>query len=140
METSLFTSEPCDIFFDQEIGCIILDWKGYATSAQFREIHEKMLEAIGHTNARLLLGNALHLVQIGAQDREWIVNAFRPRLVSAGIVADAVVRSTNYFGQVAIDSILKGNKERTLVRYFDTRAQAKEWLRTLATPDKARPV
>jgi hypothetical protein len=124
MEETLISTEQCEVLLHREVGYLIADWKAYATSEQFRKIHEQLLEEVKRHRIRLILGNALNLVQIAAAEQQWILQDFYPRLIHAGVRADAVVRSKHYFSQVAIDSIHQHGDKVVAVQYFDNRDDA----------------
>lgn len=123
------STDECALSFDAASGALVVDWKGYATSAQFRSVSEKILVAVAVKDVRLLLNDTSEMVLIGATDQEWVVNDFMPRLAAAGIRACALVSSKHYFNRVAVATIMREVDARLMqVEFFENRAAAAEWL------------
>lgn len=48
--------ETYNIYFDKELDSVVMKWEGYATSAQFREGTELMLNILMHNNHQRFWG------------------------------------------------------------------------------------
>ena len=126
-------SFDCGIEYDAGVACVSMIWKGYATSAQFREANERVLAAIKERRAAKLLGDAKEFVLIGADDQAWLASNWIPRALQAGVRKIALVMPRFYFNRVAVDTVaqrLAGDFARELVsiEYFDARGAARTWL------------
>jgi hypothetical protein len=129
METS---NKVYDIYPDTTSESIIMDWEGYATSPQFREGTETMLNLMIEQRMHKVLANIQNMVMIGAEDQKWMETNFLPRAIRFGFKACAIVRPTNYFNKVAVETIsFKVDKEKLQIGFFDTYEEAKEWLESL---------
>ncbi len=129
------STDECALSLDAASGALVVAWKGYATSEQFRAVSEKILVAVAVKDIRRLLNDTAEMVLIGAADQEWVVGDFMPRLAAAGIQACALVASKHYFNRVAVESIMqKVDAGLMQVAFFDDRAAAAAWLRDVALP------
>jgi hypothetical protein len=118
------------IDYDADIPCVVMIWKGYATSAAFREGNAQVLAQIAQRRASKLLGDVTDFVLIGAEDQAWLNEVWIPRAVHAGLRKVALVQPSFYFNRVAIDSVAqKLDRDRVELGFFDNRDAAKEWLR-----------
>ena len=118
------------IDYDADIPCVVMIWKGYATSAAFREGNAQVLAQITERRASKLLGDVTDFVLIGAEDQAWLNEVWIPRAVHAGLRKVALVQPSFYFNRVAIDSVAqKLDRDRVELGFFDNRDAAKEWLR-----------
>ncbi|HJS79214.1 MAG TPA: STAS/SEC14 domain-containing protein [Vitreimonas sp.] len=118
------------IDYDADIPCVVMIWKGYATSAAFREGNAQVLAQITQRRASKLLGDVTDFVLIGAEDQAWLNEVWIPRAVHAGLRKVALVQPNFYFNRVAIDSVAqKLDRDRVELGFFDNRDAAKEWLR-----------
>ncbi|HTE24048.1 hypothetical protein [Flavitalea sp.] len=123
-------TEVYNIYFDTDSNCVIMEWNGYATSAQFKEGTELMLNTLIKNNANKVLANIRDMVLIGREDQEWLDHHFLPRATEFGFKALAIIRPDHYFNKVAVESIsYKVDKNKLAVNIFDDIDEAKGWLR-----------
>jgi hypothetical protein len=129
METE---SKVYNIYPDEVSNIIIMDWEGYATSEQFREGTETMLNLLIEQRSHKALANIRDMVLIGAEDQKWMETNFLPRAIRFGFKACAIVKPLNYFNKVAVETIsFKVEKEKLQINFFDTTEEAKAWLENL---------
>ena len=120
------------IYFDQPINAVVMEWKGYATSDQFKEGTEYMLRTLYSNNASKVLADIKDMVIIGMEDQQWLDTNFLPRAMQAGFQAIAIVKPDYYFNKVAVESIsYKISKDKLIINFFDNVSEAKEWLRSI---------
>ncbi len=123
-------TKPYNIYWDAENQWVVMDWTGYATSAQFIEGVELMYNLIKKHNAFKVLANIKDMTLISLQDQNYTVYSFLPRAIEAGFRAIAVVRPVSYFNAVAIESMgYRVNQTTVQMRVFHQKADALEWLR-----------
>ena len=121
-----------EIYPDVTSGSIIMDWEGYATSQQFHEGTETMLNLLIEQRMHKVLANARDMVMISAEDQKWMETNFLPRAIRFGFKACAIVKPTNYFNKIAVEAIsFKVDKEKLQINFFETNEEAKEWLASL---------
>ena len=117
------------IYYDPAANWVVMDWDGYATSRQFREGTEMMLQLLKEHHASKVLADVKDMVLIGMEDQQWLNNHFLPGAIQAGFQAIAVIRPSHYFNQVAIEGIsYKIDKEKLQIQIFEQVEEAKAWL------------
>ena len=118
-----------DIAFDTEIDCVVMEWNGYATSRQFKEGTELMLNTLLHHKASKVLANIKDMTLIGKEDQDWLDSDFLPRATRFGFKAIAIIKPHHYFNKVAVESIsYKVDKEKLLINFFENVEDARDWL------------
>jgi len=129
MET---TTKNYNIYFDEKINSVVMEWDGYATSAQFKEGTELMLNTLIQNSSVKVLADIKDMVLIGMEDQQWLDRDFLPRAIKFGFKAIAIIRPDNYFNKVAVESIsYKVDKDKLAINFFDNVSQAKEWLQKM---------
>lgn len=121
------------VYFDAEVNCVVMEWDGYSTSAEFRQGTELMLNTlIGH-RANFVLADIKNMTLISGEDQQWLETQFLPRAISFGFSGLAIIRPDNYFNKVAVESIYyKVDKEKLAISFFDNVNEAKLWLKSLS--------
>lgn len=128
METQ---TEIYKIYFDSTIDAVVMEWDGYATSAQFKEGTELMLNTLIQNNSFKVLADIKDMVLIGMEDQQWLNVHFLPRAIEFGFKAIAIIKPNSYFNKVAVESIsYKVDKDKLAINFFDNVTEAKEWLKT----------
>jgi hypothetical protein len=116
--------------YDTDIPCVVMIWKGYATSAAFKEGNARVLAEISAHRARKLLGDITDFVLIGGEDQAWLNEVWIPRAMHAGLRKIALVQPTFYFNRVAVENVAKKvDRDRAEVGFFNTQEEARAWLR-----------
>ena len=119
----------CSVTYNPAIPCVVMEWRGYATSVLFREANERVLAAIAERRASRLLGDVTDFVLIGAEDQAWLNENWLPRAIAAGLRRCAIVQPQYYFNRVAVEAVAKKiNPERLEVGFFADQETAIEWL------------
>jgi ribonuclease HII len=118
-----------NIYFDKEIDSVVMDWDGYATSEQFKEGTELMLDTLIKNKANKVLADIKDMVLIGREDQIWLDENFLPRAIKAGFKAIALIKPDSYFNKVAVESIsYKVDKDKLAINFFDNIREARQWL------------
>lgn len=126
METS---TNAYNIFFDQKLNSVVMEWDGYATSRQFKEGTELMLNTLLQNQSYKVLADIKDMVLIGLEDQKWLESDFLPRAINFGFRALAIVRPDYYFNKVAVETIsYKVDQEKLTICFFDNAEEAREWL------------
>jgi hypothetical protein len=119
----------CTVDYDAEVPCVIMTWRGYATTGEFRAANERVLAALAERKASRLLGDIKEFVLIGSDDQAWLSNDWIPRAVQAGLRKVALTSPTFYFNRVAVESVgQRLDPDALVLRHFDDRAAARAWL------------
>lgn len=119
-----------DVYFDPAINSVIMEWHGYATSRQFKEGTELMLNTLIKNNCSKVLADIKDMTLIGMEDQQWINEQVLPRATKFGFKAIAIVKPYHYFNKIAVETIsYKVDKEKLTINFFDNTEEAREWLR-----------
>jgi hypothetical protein len=118
----------CAVSFDDAVPCVRLQWRGYATSAQLRFIHECLIGLIKQHHVSKILGDDTALVSVTSEDQDWIIWEWIPRAIAAGLRVIASKRPHGYYGRVSVDRILAVISPKLRVRSFDDLTDARQWL------------
>ena len=122
-------TEIYNIYFDKEINCVVMEWDGYATSKQFKQGTELMLNTLIQNNCSKVLADIKDMKIIAMEDQQWLNEEFLPRATLFGFKAIAIVKPDYYFNQVAVETIsYKADKDKLTINFFDNIEDAKAWL------------
>jgi len=126
METS---AEIYNIYFDPEINTVVMEWNGYATSKQFKQGTELMLNTLIKNNCSKVLADIKDMKIIAMEDQQWLNEEFLPRATKFGFKAIAIIKPDHYFNKVAVETIsYKADKDKLTINFFDNTKEAREWL------------
>lgn len=127
MET---TTKAYSIYYDADIHSVVMEWKGYSNSSEFKEGTELMLNTLIKHDTFKVLADIKDMTLIGMEDQEWINKVFLPRATEFGFKVLAIVKPQHYFNQVAVESIsYKVDQNKLSIQFFDDLENAKEWLK-----------
>ena len=113
------TIKTYDVYFDTNINSVVMEWHGYATSRQFKEGTELMLNTLIKNNSSKVLADIRDMTLIGMEDQQWLNTHFLPRAIKFGFKAIAIIRPDNYFNNVAVESVsYKVDKDKLAINFF----------------------
>ena len=122
-------TEIYNIYFDKELNCVVMEWDGYATSKQFKQGTELMLNTLIQNNCSKVLADIKDIKIIAMEDQQWLNQEFLPRATTFGFKAIAIVKPNYYFNKVAVETIsYKVDKDKLTINFFDNVNEAREWL------------
>lgn len=122
-------TEVYNIFYVPEKHFVQMNWTGYATSEQFRQGTEVMLNLLVQNKATKVLADIKDMLVIGADDQKWLETQFLPRAIKFGFKSIAMVKPHSYFNKVAVETIsYKIDKQKLSINFFDTAEEATTWL------------
>ena len=123
------TIKTYNIYFDENINSVVMEWHGYATSRQFKDGTELMLNTLIKHGASKVLADIRDMTLIGMEDQQWINEVFLPRATKFGFKAIAIIKPRNYFNKIAVETIsYKVDKENLTINFFDNIEDARTWL------------
>jgi hypothetical protein len=128
----------CTVSCDPEVPCLVVQWKGYATTAQTRFVHECVIQLIKKHHVSKILGDDRALVSIATADQHWIVSDWMPRAIAAGLKSAASIKPRGYFGKASVDRILSFVPAGLAIRSFERIEEGKAWLRGALQPGTYR--
>lgn len=118
----------CLVTFDETVPCVSVTWKQHATRTQFQFIHENILQILKNQSVNKILGDDTALPTIHTEDRNWVIENWIPRAMSAGLKFIGTKRPESHFGRVAVSTV-KANLPKSLtLRTFDDLDEARVWL------------
>lgn len=120
-----------EISFDEKIPCVIMEWKEYATSEEFREGLDKGLELLKKQNTGNWLADLRKMDVIDPDDEKWSNEDWFPRALQEGVKKMALIPSEDVFNAMSVENIMNEVSGTGLViHYFDKVEEAKNWLAT----------
>jgi hypothetical protein len=123
-------SEAYTVYFDKENQLVVMEWNGYATSRQFRDGTELMLNTLIQHKATKVLADIREMKIIGMEDQQWLENDFLPRATRFGFRTLAIIQPKAYFNKVAVEAVsYKVDKDKLAIKFFEEPATALEWLK-----------
>jgi hypothetical protein len=121
-----------NIFYDEEINTVVMEWNGYSTSRQFKEGTELMLNTLIKSNTYKVLADIKEMTLIGMEDQKWLEEDFLPRAIKFGFKAIALIKPDYYFNKVAVESIsYKVDQSLLKISFFDNKTEAIDWLKQI---------
>lgn len=125
METN---TEIYNVYFDEEINSVVMKWDGYATSKQFKQGIELMLNTLIKYNCSKVLADIKDMKIIVMEDQQWLNEEFLPRATKFGFKAIAIIKPDFYFNKVAVETISYNvDKDKLTINFFDNTKEAREW-------------
>jgi len=122
-------TEIYNIYFDKDINAVVMEWDGYATSKQFKQGTELMLNTLIKNNCSKVLADIKDMKIIAMEDQQWLNEEFLPRATKFGFKAIAIIKPNYYFNKVAVETIsYKADKDKLTINFFDNIDVAKAWL------------
>jgi len=122
-------TETYNIYFDEAMNAVVMEWDGYATSKQFKEGTELMLNTLIKHHCSKVLADIKDMKIIAMEDQQWLNEDFLPRATKFGFEAIAIIKPDFYFNKVAVETIsYKADKDKLTINFFDNTEEAKEWL------------
>jgi hypothetical protein len=130
MSGVVYLDEPwLSVRWDAEHHCVHSEWKGFATSTEFRIGTMKMLEAIRDKHASALLTDTRKLEAVGDEDQLWVRDTWIPLATRAGLKRLAVVVAHSGLGRFAVDEMIKHDGVTAYIRRtFESLPEAMWWL------------
>lgn len=126
--SNLENNPVCRVTLDAGVPCIFVVWQRYATSAQLRFVHERLLELLRRENMTKILGDDSSLAVIHVDDQVWLREDWLPRAAAAGLKVAASKCPYAFFGKQSVAKVQSGAPAGITLRSFETLAEAKAWL------------
>ena len=125
----LFEKPFLVIEWDADNKLLIQNWKGFASSSQFREGIEKSVEIFRQKQVLRLLSNTKESSVVKKEDTEWAATYALGNMVKNGLKAVAFIVPTSVFAGVSVSNFEEKSHEMPVVlKYFDDVDKAIEWL------------
>ena len=128
----LFENDYVKISIDESVPCLEWIGKKFISSEAFRESEEKSLqfyrEYVGKYSNLQWFIDAREVGAVLKEDTDWAAHYILPAFASLGLRKEAFVVPKSAFGKLAIDDVMTENKEKVVIRVFDSVTSAKAWL------------
>ena len=118
----------CSFSIDTSIPCLLIQWHGYATSTQLRQLAENQIELMRQHKLTKVLSDNTHARMVSMEDQRWIAEDWLPRVLAIGYEACAIITSKDYFAQMSFENIVTNIGDQLTIQYFDDIESAREWL------------
>lgn len=119
----------CAVSYEGAIPCLVVQWRGRASSSHIRYVHEYLLRLIEKHRVSKILGDDAALTTIPAADQKWIVGDWMPRAIAAGLKAAASRMPNRHNARTSIKRIMSAVPDGLSIRTFESLGEAKKWLR-----------
>lgn len=109
---------------------ILLTWKGFIPSVNYREALDKSLEVAKKYKIKNWISDITKMKVLGAKDQDWAATSWLPKAVSADCYKkQAVIMSEDIFGQASAKKILTTIENQQIeIQNFIRIDDAKKWL------------
>jgi hypothetical protein len=111
---------------------VLVEWKEWANSPEYREVHETVLIALLENRASKNLIDATNARVVSEDDQRWLIEDWMPRAVAGGRRWTAVVMPNRALARTISENIDKHPRPNvTKVEYFQTVEEAAACLSTV---------
>ena len=126
----LYLDEPwVSIRWDGLHHYVHTEWKGFATSREFRSALMRALDPIREKRSVGYLSDTRKVRVIVHSDQTWANEVWIPLLVKAGVKRFALVKATSGLGKLNVEDVIHLVDNRgVLMRGFDSLSEARQWL------------
>src|ERR1700687_741485 len=110
--------------------CVYADWKGFASTIEFRASTLRLMQAIKETNATSTINDTRNLDLVSHEDQLWLRDTWVPLAESSSLQRIAVVVALCGLGKFGVETIIRsvGGKTRLDVRLFNSMEDATAWV------------
>lgn len=130
----IFSDEYFEVGRDSELQALVLTYKRQGSSAEFRNLHYKLLESFEKTKRSKLLVDTREMGIVSPDDQRWVGQQMVPQFATHAqnqFLYIAVLHpAKKVFTQLAVNNIeqLSMETESCLNRHFDNPKDARQWL------------
>jgi hypothetical protein len=109
---------------------LVLRWRGYAPSADYRRGLDFALDFALGQGVKRWLADLRHMGPILQADERWTNQTWFPQLASGELERMAILRSNDYFNQQSVDRIMQRSMDVVdfEVGWFGDEQEAMRWL------------
>lgn len=134
----LFTSEECDIFYNEELHVVMSQWKGiFVEGEKLRKIFNELIHALERKNTTVIVADARQMKIIAFNDQQWAIEDWYPRAVKAGFRFQGLILSKDSFNEITVKKITQNYDDAIVTtQYFTSPNEALEWARYLRNLEK----
>ncbi len=112
---------------NDQLKCLIQNWKGFASSANFREAINVSLKLFEQGGYEKIISNTKEFSLVKKEDTDWVAQVVTPQMVKQGLRYMAFIVPTNVFAQITVDNFKEEANKVVSIRYFDKSEAAIAW-------------
>lgn len=129
MSSLLFENKNLRIHYNQAQQYLILTWRGFIPSDQFRILACEVIKAVEKTKVTKILSDNTEWKIISPNDYSWAANHWFPKAEECGVRKLASVLSADYFNRHA-ERTVEGMAEvdKLMIQQFEKMSDAVHWL------------
>ncbi len=137
MSDILHATKNVRFYIDESVPCLVNEWHGYISSADFRKNIFKLLEVGKEYRPSYLklplLADTRTLGAISRADLDWVVQEVNHLYVKIGIQHEAFVMSQDAFGNAALNRYVTQTTQygTFTVQIYPSLEEAKQWLKSI---------
>ena len=124
----VFENQNIVIERDDNLKCLIQNWKGFATSERFREGIQKTIDLFKDKKLDKILSNTKDFGMVKKEDTEWVNSYSMPLLIKSGLRYMAFIIPSNVFSQMSVENFKKEMAGPVELRFYDDVEKAKQWM------------
>ncbi len=114
---------------DNEITDIIYcEWKGDWLSRDDQELYKALYfchEIAQEQQVRVIISSCIELATVSLDVDAWIAEWWYPTCYEKGLLAEILIDSEDFMGQIAVDSFIDNNKSKLMNPRVETLEEAK---------------
>ncbi|WKN44069.1 STAS/SEC14 domain-containing protein [Tunicatimonas pelagia] len=115
--------------YEEEVPCVVMEWKEFATSEEFRTGLNKGLSLLTDKGTENWLADLRKMDVIDPEDEKWSNEDWFPRALAGGVKKMALIPSEDVFNSLSVENIMSEVANTDLViHYFEDPDEAKSWL------------
>ncbi|HEV3101537.1 MAG TPA: hypothetical protein VG426_04260 [Candidatus Dormibacteraeota bacterium] len=125
--------------WDSEHKCLLAEWKGFATSAEFRGALLKAIDVIRDRNGAGFVTDTRKLELVSDDDQRWLMSTWPPLAIAAGLKRLAIVLAKTGLSKMAVEDMIKAGAAQAerepaagdpafQSRTFESVAEAVQWV------------
>lgn len=127
----VFENQNIVIERDDQLKCLIQNWKGFATSDRFREAIQKSIELFKDKKLNKILSNTKDFGMVKKEDTEWVNTYSMPLLIENGLRYMAFIVPSNVFSQMSVENFKKEMAGPVELRFYEDVDKARDWMASL---------
>lgn len=128
----LYKVTTCSIEHIPETDYLIIRWRGFPKSEEFRDACNMALNYMIDLNIKKLLTDNREVKVFGVADQKWLNEDWFPRALALGYYASATLINDDVFVKSAISKIISKRKNTNVVnKSFCNESEALKWLESV---------
>lgn len=129
MLSLLFENKHLTINYDSNEEYLLLNWKGFIPSAEFRSLACEIIKAVEKLNVKKILSDNTAWKIISPNDYSWAAGHWFPKAEQSGILKMATVLSGDAFNRLAERTVQRmAEVTKMEIRNFENFSEARAWL------------